>query len=180
MHVLHSAHTLLSLLLWPCRVRVSLLRVLPRHLLLCSCAWQIRSACWTELLPLEPRAETGGVEDVPTWEPLALVDHLLTTDDANVVNSLQFLWGDIWVTGGRGREGGGSGRSVTQSRAEHIWSVGGWGLHIVQVVYSSSRHDDILNALFELPTRLICRCSMHQCSETPARTWHWVERDSRW
>ena len=48
------------------------------------------------------------MEDVPTWEPLALVDHLLTTDDANVVNSLQFLWGDIWVTGGRGREGGGA------------------------------------------------------------------------
>lgn len=49
------------------------------------------------------------MEDVSTRQPLALGDHLLATDDADTINSLQLSWGDIWVTGGGGGGGGGEG-----------------------------------------------------------------------
>lgn len=96
-------HTILSLLLWLYWLPVGLLRLLPHHLLLCGSTWQAGAARWAELLPLEPRAEASSVEDVPARQPLALADHLLATDDADAVNSLELSWGDVWVAGGRGR-----------------------------------------------------------------------------
>ena len=77
--------------------------MLPHHLLFCASTRQAGAARWAELLPLEPGAEASGVEDVPARQPLALADHLLTTDNADAVNSLQLSRGDVWVAGGRGR-----------------------------------------------------------------------------
>ena len=69
----------------------------------------IHTAGWTGLLALEPGLQTGRVEDVRAGELLAARHHLLPTDDAHVVHSLQLLYGSIWIAAGRGR-----GRTVAQ------------------------------------------------------------------
>lgn len=51
------------------------------------------------LLPLEPRLETGRVEDMVARELLAARHHLLSTDDAHVVHSFQLFYSGIWITG---------------------------------------------------------------------------------
>ncbi len=68
----------------------------------------VHSACGTGLLALEPRAQAGRVEDMVAGQLLAVSNHLLSTDDADVVSRLQLFRSGIWVPVGRegGRDGG--------------------------------------------------------------------------
>ena len=49
------------------------------------------------LLPLEPGAQAGRVEDVVAGQLLAALDHLVATDDAHVVGRLEVFSCSVWV-----------------------------------------------------------------------------------
>ena len=51
----------------------------------------VHATGWTGLLALEPGLQAGRVEDVSAWQLLAPRHHLLSTDDADVVDCLQLL-----------------------------------------------------------------------------------------
>ena len=64
------------------------------------------------LLSLEPRLQTDGVENVVAGKLLAARHHLLTTDDAHIVDSFQFLDGGIRVATKKDRFGGVRGETL--------------------------------------------------------------------
>ncbi len=74
----------------------------------------VHATGWTSLLALEPGLQASRVEDVCAGKLLAARDHLLPTDDAHIVHSLQLLNGSIRIAAGGGVD------MVAQGSRDHM------------------------------------------------------------